>query len=225
MSFSSRFEAIVLDLDGTLIETAPDLTAALNHTLSYVGSPAIPPGVVRHMIGDGVRKLLVRGLQENKQFLDDKKIKSLHIKFLEYYRYHIADHSHPFPGVIDTIRNLRSTGVKTAICTNKPLDLTLKLLNTIRMDYLFDAVVGGDTLPIKKPDGGHILGALAAINTPPTAALMIGDSGNDVMAAQNAGLPVVLVDYGYTSIPPIELGADKIIADFRDLPIIMNNLE
>jgi phosphoglycolate phosphatase len=218
MPYRHRFDAVLFDLDGTLIETAPDLTNALNHALHKAGRPPIKVSDVRPMIGDGARALLQRGLAATGPAPTEAELDRWFTDLLEYYWEHVADDSHPFPGVVELLETMRATGLKLAVCTNKPFGLSKKLFEDLDMDHLFDAVVGGDSLSVKKPDPGHILGTLEAIGVAADKAVMVGDSGNDVNAAKNAGIPVVAVSFGYTMVPAHDLGADAVIDHFRELP-------
>jgi phosphoglycolate phosphatase len=218
MPYRERFRAVVFDLDGTLIETAPDLTDALNHTLALAGRPAVAELAVRQMVGDGARKLLERGLAATGPAPNDAEMDRWHGEFLTYYRANVAARSHPFPGAVDLMHELRAAGLKTAVCTNKPVDLSRKLFDDLEISHLFDAVIGGDSLPVRKPDPGHILGTLEAVGAGAAEAVMIGDSMNDVAAARNAGIPVIAVSFGYTTTPARELGADAVIDRLSELP-------
>ena len=217
MAWRRRFDAIVFDLDGTLVETAPDLAAALNHTLGTAGLPTVPLEDVRHMIGDGARMLLRRGIAEAGREIDDAELERWFEALLAHYWHHVADQSLPFPGVARQLTRFREAGLKLAVCTNKPIGLSEKLLEMLDLAQHFDAVLGGDSFPVRKPDPGHLLGTLDAIGGRPERSVMIGDSANDVAAARNAGLPVVVVSFGYTAIAPRELGADAVIDHFDEL--------
>lgn len=217
MPYRERFDAVIFDLDGTLIETAPDLCAALNHTLAQAGREGVQLDQVRHMIGDGARVMLRLGLETTGQSPSDEEIEQWFNVLLDYYWDHVADGSYAFPGVLAALDELRAAGLKLAVCTNKPHALSNRLFAQLGMAPLFDAVLGGDSLAVRKPDAGHILGTLDAIGVPADRAVMIGDSANDLNAARNAGLPVVLVTFGYTTVPVRELGADALIDHFDQL--------
>ena len=217
MAWRRRFDAIVFDLDGTLVETAPDLAGALNHTLRQADLPAVSVETVRHMIGDGARMLLKRGAAEAGRELDEAELERWFEALLEHYWHHVADQSLPFPGVARQLARFRAAGLKLAVCTNKPIRLSEKLLELLDLAQHFDAILGGDSLAVRKPDPGHLLGTLDAIGSRPERAVMIGDSANDVAAARNAGLPVVVVSFGYTAVAPAELGADAVIDHFDEL--------
>lgn len=215
-----RFRSLVFDLDGTLIETAPDLCGALNHVLERLGRPLLSLQQVRPLIGDGARALLARGLAEDgvpAEVLDADLARGLPL-FMDYYLEHVAEASAPFPQIVELLRHFRSEGRRLAVCTNKATGFTERLLAELEMDDLFDAVVCGDSLPVRKPDPGHLVGTIEALGGDPATAVMIGDSANDLNAARGAGVPVVLVSFGYTRVPARELGADAVIDHFRELP-------
>ena len=224
MSFSERFDAVLFDLDGTLIETAPDLCGALNHTLARAGRTGVKLDQVRHMIGDGARVMLRLGLEATGQGPSDAEIDQWFDVLLDYYWHHVADESYAFPGVLPALDALRAASLKLAVCTNKPHRLSERLFDKLEMAHHFDAVLGGDSLAVRKPDAGHILGTLDAIGVAPERAVMIGDSANDLKAARNAGIPVILVTFGYTTVPVQELGADALIDHFDEIVPALNKL-
>ncbi len=213
-----RFKAIVLDLDGTLVETAPDLCAALNHTLGRMDVPPVELADVRHMIGDGARALLRRGLEASGVEPSADEMEASFQTLLAYYNTHIADHSHPFNGIVELLTGWQADGIKLGVCTNKMIGSTERLLAQLDLTRHFDAVLGGDSLPVRKPDRRHLLAVLDALSVSPADAVMIGDSANDVATARNAGVPVVVVSFGYTTVPAAELGADAVIDHFDQLP-------
>ena len=219
-----RFKAIVLDLDGTLVETAPDLCAALNHTLGRMDVPPVALSDVRHMIGDGTRALLRRGLEASGIEPSDEEMEANFQTLLAYYNTHIADHSYPFDGIVELLTAWKTDGVKLGVCTNKMIGSTERLLTALDLSRHFDAVFGGDSLSVRKPDRRHLLAVLDAMSVAPSDAVMIGDSANDVAAARNAGVPVVVVSFGYTPVPAVELGADAVIDHFDELPAALAGL-
>jgi len=217
--------ALLFDLDGTLVDTAPDLSAATDHVLETFGRPRIGLDQVRQMVGDGALALIRRGFAASGPAPDEATLAAGHRLFLEYYGAHVAETSQAFPGVVDTLERLKAAGHPMAVCTNKPHALSVSLLDQLDLSRLFTAVVGGDSLPVKKPDAGHILGTLAALGHPRGApAVMVGDSMNDVASARAAGIPVVAVSFGYTTTPPDQLGADRLIDHFADLPAALEGL-
>ncbi|MBM3490269.1 MAG: phosphoglycolate phosphatase [Alphaproteobacteria bacterium] len=210
--------AALFDLDGTLVETAPDLCAAVNHALEGFDRPSLAIEQVRHMVGDGARALIERGLRASGGLPAPDIVDRLVERMLAHYWQHIADASRPFEGVEDTLQALADKGFVLAVCTNKPLRFTTRLLRVLQLERYFAAVFAGDSLPVKKPDPGHVLGTLAAIGARPAAAAMVGDSANDVRAGRAAGTRTVAVSFGYSATPVAELGADCVIDHFAELP-------
>ena len=224
MSWRQRFDAILFDLDGTLIETAPDLAGALNHTLALAGLPMVALAEVRHMIGDGACALLAKGIEAAGREVEDETLAEWFDILLDYYWHHVADASHPFPHVETELDALGRRGARLGLCTNKPIALTEKLMAELDLARHFGAMLGGDSLPVRKPDPLHLLETLKRLEVSPDRAVMIGDSANDVAAARNAGLPVIVVSFGYTQTPPRELGADAVIDGFEELASALRGL-
>jgi phosphoglycolate phosphatase len=194
-------EALIFDLDGTLVDTAPDLTAATNHALSLIGRRSISQEEARHMVGHGSRALIVRGCEVTGGAVDDDTVKRLNIAFLDYYADNIADHSAIFPGLLAVLTRAKQSGLKLGVCTNKVERLSHKLLAALNMADYFGAVVGGDTLPIMKPDPAPYREVAKRLGVDVANTLMFGDSETDIRTAQNAGVPVIAVTFGYTPQP------------------------
>ncbi len=209
-----RPEAVVFDLDGTLLDTAPDLCGTLNELLTEHGRPTMPLARLRPMIGDGAAKMVERGFAASGEVPAD--FAGLVRRFIELYAARIAAETQPFPGVIDCLDRLRAAGTQLAVCTNKTTRLTEELLAALDLTSYFGVVVGGDG-PARKPDPRHILSVAERLGVAPERSLMIGDSINDVAAAKAAGIKVVAVTFGYTTTPAIELGADAVIDSFDEL--------
>ncbi len=209
--------AILFDLDGTLVDTAPDLAAAMNFVLQNNQRDHVPLEDVRHMVGQGARVLMQRGMAATGQPASETQLDQLFDQFLDYYLDHIADHSQLFPSVEDTLIKLRAAEAKLAVCTNKPEIASVKLLEELNLDGYFDAVVGGDTLPVRKPEAGHILGTLEKMGGNLSTSIMVGDSANDIDAARAAKVPVIAVPFGYTETPVDQLNPDLIVDHFDDL--------
>lgn len=216
--------AIIFDLDGTLIDTAPDLHASLNYVLGQMGRSAVSLAQIRSMVGDGVQKLIERGLEATGGPVDPGTLKAAVSEYFAHYAVHLCDQSLPFPGVEATLKDLLRRGHLLAVCTNKPYDFSMSLLRALGLNNYFGAVVGGDSLPMRKPDAGHLLGTLAAIGGTKEKAIMVGDSRNDVAVARNADVPVIAVSFGYTMTPPHELGADRLIDFYHELPAAIESL-
>jgi len=213
---NTRPATLVFDLDGTLIHSAPDLHAALNRVLGEAGRDAVTLDQVTRMIGDGVPTLVQRGFDATGGPPDDPRpwLERFHV----LYGRDSATLTTLYPGVMDTLEALATAGHRMAICTNKPIEPTRAVLRSFGLARFFAAIAGGDSLPVRKPSPGHLLGTLAMMDTGPERAVMIGDSPNDVATALNAGIPVIAVAYGYRRIPAEDLGADILIENFADVP-------
>ena len=209
---------LVFDLDGTLVDTAPDLHATLNVILGNYGRPLLDLGQVRNLVGEGARRLVERGFAMTGAPLAPEQLKTAIAEYLAYYGDNISVLSQPFPGVTTALDGFKTAGYRLGVCTNKTERLSRKLLSEIDFLPYFDALLGGDTLPVCKPDPMHLLSTLEALGARREEAVMIGDSPVDVATAKAAGVPVIAVDFGYTRIPAAELGADAVISAYVDLP-------
>lgn len=208
---------IVFDLDGTLVETAPDLIGALNAVLGEQGYAPVPLASARHLVGRGARALLLRGFEEAGEPLSDARAPGMIARFLEVYEAHIADESHAFEGAAEALDALAAAGARLAVCTNKPGGLSRLLLDKLGLLDRFAAVTGADDTPVRKPDPRHLLTCVEQAGGAERV-LMVGDSIADVSAARGAGVPVVVVSFGYTETPAAELGGDLLLDRFADIP-------
>jgi phosphoglycolate phosphatase len=213
---------LIFDLDGTLVDSAPDLRAALNEMLRERGRPPLPPGWVRRMIGDGAAALVARALAASGGTASADK--AALPRFLELYEANATRFTRPYPGVPETLATLRRAGYRTAICTNKPQRATIGILQGLDLAALFDAVAGGDRFAVRKPDPGHLLGLIGELGGQNRCTAMIGDSEIDVAAARGAAVPLVLMRYGYASVDPEALAADAVLDHFSDLPGALRRL-
>jgi phosphoglycolate phosphatase len=216
--------AIVFDLDGTLVDTAPDLLSSLNAVLTGHGYRAIRPSELRHLVGHGVRSLFERAFEEIKAGIPHDRVDAMAEQFLDHYRANIARESQPFPKVRETLDLLAERGAGLGVCTNKPHDLTELLLGELDMARHFPAVFGTGRAPYSKPDPRHVFDVIEALKADRKRAVMVGDSPVDVAAARAAGIPVIAMSYGYTPVPAHELGADAVSGDFAELPGLISNL-
>lgn len=209
---------VAFDLDGTLVDTAPDLAAALNHALAALGRPPVPAESVRAMVGQGARRLLERGLSATgpQEAIPELVAQGLPL-FLAHYRANIAAMSRPFPGAAAVLDWLAGEGVRLAVCTNKPEALALALLDALGWRGRFAAVLGADSRPWRKPDPRHLIDTLAAAGGATAASVYVGDSATDSETARAARVPFVLVTHGYSEIPHAEIAADARIDGFAAL--------
>lgn len=207
---------VVFDLDGTLVDSGPDLTAATNHVLALAGRPPVTVEEVRDMVGLGARKLIERGLAHTGGGTPEQA-ESLLRPFLDYYAKNICVDTKPFPGVEQALTQLQEAGIAIGICTNKPEALSHALVEILGWNRFFPVTLGGDSLPFRKPDGRHILAVVERLGGDPAQTVMVGDSAVDVGAARSAGLPVVAVSFGFSTVPADELGADAVINHYDQL--------
>lgn len=208
---------IAFDLDGTLVESAPDLIAAVNSILIAEDLKPLTLEEARPFISRGARWLLQWGIASGGVPEPAARTAALFDRFINYYSAHIADGSHPFPGVIDALNVLRAAGAKLIVCTNKPTALSHSLLTKLGMVDLFDGIVGIDAVTAAKPDAAHLIEAVQAVGGDLTQTIMVGDADTDAGTARAAGTPLILVDFGYTEIPAVELAPDILLRHFDDL--------
>lgn len=210
-------KAVVFDLDGTLVDTLPDLHSALAVLLEERGLVVPSAAATRAMVGDGARKLVERALLSSSASLSESELDLAHDRFLEIYNAAPCRESRLFANGQATIEQLGRLGLALAVCTNKPQLPTETILKTLGLRAHFGAVVGGDAVPRRKPHPDHLLQVLQGIGTAPEAAVMVGDSKNDLLAARGCGMRCILVDFGYSSEPVATLGADQVISDLAEL--------
>jgi phosphoglycolate phosphatase len=215
---------IAFDLDGCLVDTAPDLIGTLNTILAGHGHAGLPLGSARTLVGHGARAMLSRGFETAGETLDPAKMDELFAQFIDLYLPRIARASRPYPGVVETLDELAAAGAALVVCTNKRTDLSLVLLDALDLTRRFADVAGPDRAGAAKPDPRHLIAAIRAAGGSADHALMVGDAATDVGAAVAAGVPVVAVSYGYSDVPPARLGADALIASFAELPPIARRL-
>jgi phosphoglycolate phosphatase len=213
---------IVFDLDGTLIDTAPDLIDTLNFILAQEGLPALPYATARNMIGAGAKVLIERALAAEGRAASE--IDRLYKAFIAYYAAHIADRSRPFPKLEVTLEGLKAAGHRLAVCTNKLEWLSVRLLQTLELAQHFAAICGQDTFGVQKPDPEIFRRTVLRAGGEPARSLMVGDSGTDIRTARAARVPVVAVDFGYTEVPIETLDPDRIISSFAELPAAIVDL-
>jgi phosphoglycolate phosphatase len=215
---------IVFDLDGTLIDTAPDLIDTLNIVFAREGLPPVPYETARTLIGGGARAMIVRGLEAEGRTVVPAELERLFQDFLAHYSEHIADRSRPFPGLTDALDALAANGSRLAVCTNKLEHLSVLLLKQLGLAHRFAVICGQDTFGVQKPDPEVLRRTIAAAGGTLRNAIMIGDSLTDIRTARAADVPVIAVDFGYTDRPVSELGPDRIISRFTDLPLAVAEL-
>ena len=215
---------LVFDLDGTLVDTAPDLIDALNFVLEREGLPAVPLQAARTMIGAGARKLIERGLELEGRAASTVDINRMTADFIEYYAAHIADGSRPFDGLEISLDELSARGFRFAVCTNKLEWLSKRLLDELGLSTRFAAICGADTFGVAKPDPAILQQTVSRAAGKMSSTIMVGDAGTDIGVARRAGVPVIGVSFGYTDVPIVELKPDRLIHHMRDLPSAVESL-
>lgn len=215
---------LIFDLDGALVETAPDLIGALNRLLAQRGLPQVPLASARRLVGHGVGALLQRGFQEAGAAWDEAASPALFDAFIDDYRAHIADLSRPYDGVVETLDRLAARGARLCVATNKRTDLSVALMEALNLTRHFAAIVGPDIVSARKPSGAHLREAVLRAGGDPARALMIGDSATDARAARDAAMPCVLVSFGYSDIPVRDLNAAAVIDGFDELEPAIDHL-
>ncbi|VAX06378.1 Phosphoglycolate phosphatase [hydrothermal vent metagenome] len=207
---------VIFDLDGTLVDSARDLSAALNHVLRQASRPEIALSEVRHMVGDGARALIIKGFSETGHLPESGEIDAIQDEFLSYYSDHITDQTLIFPGARHVIETLTEMKIPLGLCTNKAIKLTEKIMAEFNLADYFSAITGGDSFDYRKPDPRHLTSTLEIMKVEPERAIMVGDSRNDIIAAQRAGIPVIGVSFGYSKTPIAKLNPDIIIDHYDD---------
>jgi len=212
-------EAVVFDLDGTLIDSAADLCAALNQALGPMGRRPLVVAEVKAMVGDGVIRLTERALAATGEPLAGAALDEA----IGAVRKSYAMMPTPvlYKGARELLAGLANRGLVLALCTNKMVDATLRVLDQLELAGRFKAVAGGDSYPMKKPDPMPVLALLSQLGVAPDAAVMVGDSINDITAGRAAGVMTVAVSYGYSTIAPRELGADCLIDQLDEIESVL----
>jgi phosphoglycolate phosphatase len=209
---------IVFDLDGTLVDTAPDLIGTLNVIFTQHGLQAVPLETSRPLIGGGARAMIERALAAEGRNPSSADVDALYGPFVEHYAQHIADQSRPYPQVEMALDRLAGDGHRLAVCTNKLEWLSKRLLETLHLAGRFAAICGQDTFAVQKPDPEIFRQTVRRAGGDPQRAVMVGDSVTDIRTARAAGAPVIAVDFGYTEVPVATLGPDRVISSFAALP-------
>lgn len=208
---------VAFDLDGTLVETAPDLIAATNHVLANAGLAIVPPEILRPAISFGAAAMIAKGFAHHGQQVRADVSGAHFEQFIAYYTANIAATSHAFPGLEASLDSLATRGARLAVCTNKQAALSEQLLGDLRLRTRFAALAGRDTFPVCKPHPDHLIGAIRMAGGDPKRAIMVGDSKTDIDTAKAAGIPVVAVTFGYTDVHVRDLAPDAIIEHYDEL--------
>ena len=219
---------IIFDLDGTLVDSSPDLSATLNHLLRKNNRPEIPPEKIRQMVGKGAKALIQKGFSKSGDMPSEVELTKLFNEFIDYYYHNIAVKTKIFPSLIQVLEELKSYNIPLGVCTNKTLKLSEKLLKDLELFDYFSVLTGSDSFKYMKPDPRHILSTLSIIKADPKKAIMVGDSSNDIIAAQQAGISSIGVTFGYTDKHISEYNPTQTIDHYDDFInaaiLIMNDL-
>src|SRR5262245_31041793 len=209
---------VVFDLDGTLVDTAPDLVATLNVILAREGLPPVDYDAARNMVGGGARMMVERGFAAAGRTPSTGALEGYTRDFIDHYAEHLADTSEPFPGVEAALDTLAKHGFRFAICSNKLGWMSARLLDALGLSARFSAVCGPETFGISKPDPEFLHRTIACAGAVGAGVVMVGDSLTDIATARAAAVPVIAVDFGYTDTPVSALAPDRIISRFSELP-------
>jgi len=215
---------IVFDLDGTLIDTAPDLVSTLNCIFTRQGLPALPYDTARMLIGGGARATIEKALAKEGRSCTAAELNDLFTDFIAHYAAHIADRSRPFPQLLEILDRLADGGYRLAVCTNKLEWLSLRLLRTLNLAQHFAAICGQDTFGVQKPNPEVFRLTVQRAGGSPAKAIMVGDSKTDIDTARHAKVPVIAVDFGYSDVPVARMQPDRIISSFAELPAAIRAL-
>jgi phosphoglycolate phosphatase len=215
---------VVFDLDGTLVDTAPDLIDTLNVVFAREGLPPVDYALARNMIGGGARRMIESGLQVEGRPATVEVVERMFADFVAHYADHIADRSRPFPGLDAALDGLAAQDCRFAVCTNKLERLSRQLLDALGLSPRFVAICGQDTFGIQKPNPEILWRTIQAAGGATGRAVMVGDSGTDIATARAAGVPMVAVDFGYSDPPVARLGPDRLIGHFNDLAAVVREL-
>lgn len=221
---ASRFDTVIYDLDGTLIDSAEDMQVAVSRVLADHGLPPVTLDDVRIFMGQGSKVTMNKAFAKYGKALDDERLSAVTREFVRYYEADPVSHTTAFPGVADVVARFDRLGLKQGVCTNKFERPSRMILEHLRLMPPIADLAGADTFPVRKPDPRHILMLIERMARAPDRAVMVGDSIHDVHAAHAAGLPAVLVSWGYTDVPARELGAEAVIERFDALPQALEQL-
>jgi phosphoglycolate phosphatase len=210
---------IVFDLDGTLVDTAPDLLDSLNHSIATAGMEPVDGGELRRFVGMGAKVMIERAFAAKQKPLSNARLAELFNIFIEHYTDNMPGRSLPYPGVVPALQRFSDSGYEFAVCTNKYEGLSVRLLSDLGLAQRFGAICGQDSFPYRKPDPRHLTSTIEAAGGDPNRAIMIGDSETDIKTAIAAGIPVVAVDFGYTDRHVSEFGPSHVISHYDELTL------
>lgn len=208
---------VVFDLDGTLIDTAHDLVASLNHTIGLEGLDPVGYGDLTYLVGHGGQVMIKRAFSLRGRDITDGELERMLGVFVQHYAEAMPGVSVPYPGLVEAMDRLADAGYRLAVCTNKMEGLARRLIDGLGLTARFAAITGGDTFAVRKPDAEHLLGTVRLAQADPKRTVMVGDSLNDILVARNAGVPSVGVPFGYSDVPIAELKPSHVVTHFDEL--------
>lgn len=208
---------IVFDLDGTLLDTHVDLVESLNYTIAALDLAPVHYDDLTHLVGHGAKVMIERACKLQGHPLEPDALPALLERFIAHYTESMPGQTVAYPGLIAAMDRLLEDGYRLAVCTNKLEGLARTLLERLQLTHYFDAITGGDTFAVRKPDAAHLLGTVEKAGGDPRRTIMIGDSANDILVARNAGIPSIAVPFGYSDVPIETLEPTRIIASFTEL--------
>jgi phosphoglycolate phosphatase len=218
------FSSLLFDLDGTLVDTAPDLINALNHVFMEKKLSPVPSELVRPYVGLGALAMLQQGFQHHGIEVDTEQLTEAHGIFRTYYEQNICVESRAYDGVWDVIPAFYEEGYRLSVCTNKPEYLAVSLLQQLDLAKYFAAICGSDTVPNRKPHRDHLAITVERAGTSLDSSVMVGDASPDVDGARNAAIPIIGFDYGYSPVAMADLSPDILLSSFGDLPAALEQL-
>ena len=216
---------VVFDLDGTLIDTAPDLITSLNHTIAALDLAPVGYEDLTHLVGQGAKAMIERACRLRGHPLAEEAVPPLLERFIAFYSDTMPGASQPYPGLLASMEALKGAGFRLAVCTNKMESLALTLLKKLDLTGHFDAITGGDTFAVRKPDAQHLIGTVERAGGALSRTVMVGDSINDILVARNAGVPSIAVPFGYSDVGVEALSPSHVIAHYDELtPALVEEL-
>lgn len=208
---------VVFDLDGTLLDTHADLIDSLNHSIGSVGIEPVSYDNLTHLVGHGAKVMIERACKLRGYPLTESEGAQLLERFIAHYTATMPGHTKPYPGLVTAMDNLKASGFKLAVCTNKLESLARTLIEKLGLTHYFEVITGGDTFPVRKPDARHLLGTIEKAGGIPERSIMVGDSFNDIAVAKNASVASIGVPFGYSDVPIESLEPTRIIQHFDEL--------
>ncbi|AVA21807.1 phosphoglycolate phosphatase [Rhizobium sp. CB3171] len=216
---------VVFDLDGTLLDTHADLVESLNHTIAALELAPVSYGDLTYLVGNGAQVMIERACKLRGYILKPEELPALLQRFIAHYTETMPGLTQPYPGLLAALEVLKTQGYKFAVCTNKMEALARTLLDRLGLTHYFEAITGGDTFTVRKPNAEHLIGTVERAGGDLRRTVMIGDSINDILVARNAGVPSIAVPFGYSDVSVDTLGPSRVIAHYDELtPALVRDL-